>query len=462
MFNLSIHNYRSFQNQKLNFSRVNILIGENSGGKSSLLKLLLALKQTLDSPSEFNLKLTGDYTDLGNFDEVVYYKKKNKKISIGFESSDVYYDFCLNFLTTNIGLPTSKVKQNEIRNILSSYKETTTKVVFDFSSKLSDHSTIKTFFQNDAVGELKIVQKKSNEENILRLMSCDLHFSFKNMSGIIENCMCAKEGFFTLLETDLSIKCQKQFGKNANYVFYSIAFLIIYQNYLQEQILRIRFVNPIGTSPKRFYFKEDKKASYKLIDIEKFINIFSDKSLTPRQQNERILLLNKTIKNFGIAEEVEIIKDKQLPILALNVKTKDFWSNITDVGYGVSLQIPILFQALLSEHYTKNGNTILIEQPEVHLHPTLQAKFIETLLEIGAKNTYFIETHSEHIIRKLQVLVKNKDCNLKPEDITIHYFKREPLKFNITEHKISSDGKLNPSFPSGFFDTSYSLVKELL
>ncbi|MGB1038028.1 MAG: AAA family ATPase, partial [Bacteroidia bacterium] len=57
MFNLNLHNFRSFQNQKFNFSRINIFIGENSGGKSSLLKFLLSLKQTLESPNEFNLKL---------------------------------------------------------------------------------------------------------------------------------------------------------------------------------------------------------------------------------------------------------------------------------------------------------------------------------------------------------------------------------------------------------------------
>jgi predicted ATPase len=116
----------------------------------------------------------------------------------------------------------------------------------------------------------------------------------------------------------------------------------------------------------------------------------------------------------------------------------------------------------MSEKYTRKGQTILIEQPEVHLHPTLQAKFIETLLGIGNKNVYFIETHSEHIVRKLQVLVKEKKFKLKPEDITIHYFKREPTKFEVTEHKILENGKLSPSFPQGFFDASYSLVKQLL
>ncbi|MGO4710741.1 AAA family ATPase, partial [Chryseobacterium sp. 2TAF14] len=65
MFDLSINNFRSFKNQSFKFSRINILIGENSGGKSSLLKFLLSLKQTIESPYEVNLKLKGDYTDLG-------------------------------------------------------------------------------------------------------------------------------------------------------------------------------------------------------------------------------------------------------------------------------------------------------------------------------------------------------------------------------------------------------------
>ncbi|KAA9041234.1 DUF3696 domain-containing protein [Ginsengibacter hankyongi] len=461
MFNLTVNNYRSFQKQNFNFSKINILIGENSGGKSSLLKLLLALKQTIDSPTEVNLKLTGDFTDLGNYEEVVYYRKKNKKIGIGFASGEKYFDYFLNFLNL-IEKESTKTRITEIKNILNAYKDSVTNIAFEFSSKLNDHSTIKTVFINDSLGTLEIIQRKGKDDDNVRQLVCDLKFSFKNQVGLIENCTSFKEAFFTLVDSEFRVKCQEQFGANSDYVFYSIAFLLVFQNYIQGQIEKIRFVNPIGTSPKRFYFQEDKKATYKLIDIEKFINVLSDKTLTEKQYKERVDLLNKTIKEFGIADEVSIIKDKQLPVLALNVKTKDFWSNITDVGYGVSLQIPILFQALLSEHYTKEGQTILIEQPEVHLHPSLQAKFIETLLSLGSKNTYFIETHSEHIIRKLQVLVKLKKFGLKPEDITIHYFKREPLKFKITEHKILSDGKLEPIFPKGFFDTSYSLVKQLL
>lgn len=458
MFNLTVNNYRSFLKQELEFSRINILIGENSGGKSSLLKLLLALKQTLDSPLEGNLKLTGDLTDLGNYEEVVYYKKKNKNITISFEILEKYFDYFLEIIH-DLEAEASASKMNRIVKIISPLRESKTKINFELTSKLSDHSTIKTIITNEAIGKLEIIQKKGKDDLHIRQITSDLRFEFGDLKGVLENCYSVKEGFLTLFTPEFEKVCKKKYNEE---VYYKIVFLLVSQNYVQDEINKIRFVNPIFASPKRLYFQEDKKSVYKTIDIEKFINIISDKTLSPKGYQSRIELLNKTLKEFGIADEIEIRKDKQLPVLALNVKTKDFWSNITDVGYGVSLQIPILFQAILSEHYSKKGHTLLIEQPEVHLHPKLQAKFIETLLGVGNKNSYFIETHSEHIIRKLQVLIKNKKFGLKPEDVTIHYFKREPLKFNVTQHKISDEGKLSPSFPVGFFDTSYSLVKELL
>ena len=461
MFDLNIHNYRSFQNQNLKFSRINILIGENSGGKSSLLKFLLALKQTIDSPNEVNLKLKGDYTDLGNYEEVIYNKKKTKKLKFGFESQDEYH----NFFTKSIDLfekSVTKKLKDTILSVVEANINSKTKISFEISSKLNEHSSIETIIENEQIGKLKIIQNTSNSDDSFRELSCDLVFNFNKFNGTIEKCISFKEGFFTLIGQELKSQCQKLFENNFEEIYYSIVYLLLFQNFVSEEINSIRFVNPIGTNPKRFYFQEDKKASYKLIDIEKFINVIGDPTLTEKEYKERIALLNKTIKEFGIAEEIDVIKDKLLPVLALNVKTKGFWSNITDVGYGVSLQIPILFQAIMSEKYTRKGQTILIEQPEVHLHPTLQAKFIETLLGIGNKNVYFIETHSEHIVRKLQVLVKEKKFKLKPEDITIHYFKREPTKFEVTEHKILENGKLSPSFPQGFFDASYSLVKQLL
>ena len=459
MFNLNLNNFRSFKDQSFNFSKINILIGENSGGKSSLLKFLLALKQTVDNPQESNLKLIGDYTDLGNYDEVIYNKVSDNLLSFKFSNNTTYPDFFLKTCNNQEGI--TEEKSAIIKNTIKPYTENETKIEFTLSNKLNDHSSIKTIISNEALGDLEIIQTDEKHDDSHREFTCTIKLNFNFYQGELNNVTAYKEGFFTYV-SDIKEKIKENVDEeNFEKVYYSMAYLLLMQNFTNQEIDKIRFVNPIGNNPKRFYFQEDKKSSYKLIDIEKFINILGDKNLTNKEQKERVDLINKTINEFGIAEEIKVIKEKNIPVLTLAVKTKGYWSNITDVGYGVSLQIPILFQALLSENYTRGGQTILIEQPEVHLHPSLQAKFIETLLGIGKKNSYFIETHSEHILRKLQVLVKNEVNGLKPDDISIYYFKREEDKFDITEHKILSSGKLSKPFPDGFFDTSYNLVKEL-
>ncbi len=460
---INIHNFRNFDNQKLKFSRVNILIGENSGGKSSLLKFLLSLKQTIDSPIESNLKLRGDYTDLGNYQEVVKNKEKTKKIEFGFKDNEQCIQYFLNF-TEKFDKKDEEKETKVIIDLLNSVIEnnSSTSVHFTLDSILNDHQNIATVIQNDSIGKIIIKSKKNEDYDSQRELSSSLIFELGDLNFTLENCTTFKEGFFTLFDGEIKKKIFDLEIDNHLEIYYRIIFLLIYQNYCMDYLDGIRFVNPIGNSPKRLYFQEDKKTNHKLIDIEKLINILGDPSISSKEFNVKIKLLNKVIKQSGIAEEIDLIKNKDLPVLALNVKTKGFWANITDVGYGVSLQLPILFQAILSEKFSRNNETLLIEQPEVHLHPSLQSKFIDTLLSLGDRNKYFIETHSEHIIRKLQVLIKNNEYDLTSKDVTIHYFKRGTDKFEITNHTINENGKLTPKFPTGFFDNSYKLIKDLL
>ncbi|MGO4710928.1 DUF3696 domain-containing protein, partial [Chryseobacterium sp. 2TAF14] len=408
-----------------------------------------------------------DYTDLGNYEEVIYKKQKKNKIEFSFSSHVNYNKYFLDTISIyeKIHQEMNELKGEDSVSIDSTFLKnihSPTKITFTLSSNLHDHSSIKTIIENESIGYIKIHILKDKAKIDFRELLCNIEFKIGDKEGIIERCASFKQGFFTLLGIELKKQCEGLYGNDFPEIYYPIAYFLLFQNYISEQIEKITFVNPITTTPQRFYFQEDKKAAYKSIDIEKFVNILGDSTLSEKDYKERINHLNKIIKNFGIAEEIQLIKDKSLPVNALNVKTKGFWSNITDVGYGVSLQLPILFQAILSEKYTKKGNTILIEQPEVHLHPNLQAKFIDTLLSIGDKNNYFIETHSEHIIRKLQVIVKSKKYKIKPEDITIHYFVRDKEKFKISSHNILSNGLLENFFPEGFYDTSYNLVKELL
>jgi len=236
---------------------------------------------------------------------------------------------------------------------------------------------------------------------------------------------------------------------------YQTAFCLSLQVTIFNLLVDVTYINPLlHISEDRIYLKKDKRVINQIKTIYDFIEFMDSKEATKEYQESLTTLL----ADFGLADEFYIKKNDSTKELRLKLNGVD--NNIKDVGFGVSLQFLIFTQTILSE--SKGGEVLLIEQPEVHLHPRLQAKFIETLLKIGRHNTYFIETHSEHIIRMLQVLVKKQKYDIKSKDVSIQYFRKDGANMVKSNHKIHPDtGKLQPKFPKGFYDVSYNLAFQL-
>ena len=107
--------------------------------------------------------------------------------------------------------------------------------------------------------------------------------------------------------------------------------------------------------------------------------------------------------------------------------------NMMDVGYGVSQSLPILVKLLASQEQKRSGasigsspRTFLLQQPEVHLHPRGQAELASLFVKFAKKkkNRFVIETHSDFVVDRIRISVRQK--KLKPEDVSIIYF--EPKK----------------------------------
>lgn len=110
--------------------------------------------------------------------------------------------------------------------------------------------------------------------------------------------------------------------------------------------------------------------------------------------------------------------------------------------------------------------TLYIEQPELHLHPAAQAEladiFVKCVMENPGK-TLVIETHSEHLIRKLQVLIADRNCPFTEDDICIYYVdKNDDGIASVREMELLSNGKFKSKWPTGFFDKAYELSMALL
>lgn len=125
-----------------------------------------------------------------------------------------------------------------------------------------------------------------------------------------------------------------------------------------------------------------------------------------------------------------------------------------NVGFGFSYVLPIILAVLSA----KPGSLILIENPEAHLHPAAQSK-IGKLLALAADNgvQIIIETHSDHLLNGIRVLVKGGEIlgTVNSENIIVHYFTSEIVDNTEIRYeekmKIYPDGKMD-DWPLGFFD----------
>ena len=120
---------------------------------------------------------------------------------------------------------------------------------------------------------------------------------------------------------------------------------------------------------------------------------------------------------------------------------------LPDVGFGISQLLPFIVQSLVSEE-----QIISIEQPEVHVHPKLQADLGELLAEAikePRRNQFIIETHSEHLILRLQRLIYEK--KIKPEDVSVIYVSRGPEGAKAERLRLDEEGDFIDEWPKGFF-----------
>lgn len=127
----------------------------------------------------------------------------------------------------------------------------------------------------------------------------------------------------------------------------------------------------------------------------------------------------------------------------------------TNVGFGYSYALPILIAGLTA----RKGTILIVENPEAHLHPLAQSmvtKFLGLVANCGVQ--VFIETHSEHILNALRVMVVQKD--MKAQDINVLYFDSQ-LENYFESIAIGENGKMN-HWPANFFDQAEKDLNVLL
>lgn len=162
---------------------------------------------------------------------------------------------------------------------------------------------------------------------------------------------------------------------------------------------------------------------------------------------------NEWLKRLDVGYELEVrsVGDDSgdlFEIRLMDTRRKEHVSvALPDVGFGISQLLPFIVQSLVSEE-----QIISIEQPEVHVHPKLQADLGDLLAEAikeSRRNQVIVETHSEHLILRLQRLVRKK--RIRPEDVSVIYVSRGPEGAKAERLRLDEDGDFIDEWPNGFF-----------
>jgi hypothetical protein len=180
-------------------------------------------------------------------------------------------------------------------------------------------------------------------------------------------------------------------------------------------------------------------------------DVFPSTTFVDQDPGEVATRLQEKIRSSDIEKLTEVI--------LIDQRSKTPVSH-RDVGIGISQVLPVLVTA-----YAARDELIAIEQPEIHLHPALQADLGDVLIQsaLGDQtNRLLIESHSEHILlrvmRRMRETAKKKNQSgppVRPEDVAVLYVLRDGSRSVVLELRLDDEGTLLDPWPGGFFEEGF-------
>jgi predicted ATPase len=387
--NLQIKNFKGWKDTgKIQMSPITLFFGTNSSGKSSIGQFLMMLKQTVESPDRRAVFFPGNdksAVEVGTYQEMVFHR--DPKNTISFE-----YDWSFT--------PPLKFKDPTLE-VAKSYESAS--LSFKANIKVDDqtqHSLILNSFTYRMDNELSISMQRTDEKK--------------------------QEYKIEVTGYNLIRKVQRAWALKTPYKFYAFPQEVVayYQNadFVQELNLQheklfrsLFYLGPMRTKADRLYSwagDEPESVGYRGENTIAAILAAKNRKIglgrkKPTKSFE--LVIAQKLKQLGLIDAfsvAQIAENRQ----EYDVKVKSRGSNdfvdLPDVGFGVSQVLPVLVQCF----YAPENSIIIMEQPEIHLHPSAQAALADVLIDVvnskeDGRNRniqLIIETHSEHFLRRLQ------------------------------------------------------------
>jgi hypothetical protein len=232
--------------------------------------------------------------------------------------------------------------------------------------------------------------------------------------------------------------------------------------------VHLRHISDETSTPRRVYTSDQTNEKF-YRDLDRLINVedlppslLSPTSpLLPKGRNNAMSECQDWLIKFGIGDELDVRNVAAGVYRPLVIRDGEEYE-LADLGKGHAQLIPLILAVVQQK---ERADTLFVEEPETNLHPNLQAKLADLLLDaIGSQEEsggqVIVETHSEYLVRRLQYLVARKDVDA--EDVLIYYIGTDPKSEDyIRQIKVDAYGQLSEPFGSGFFDQATDLMVDL-
>jgi hypothetical protein len=402
MNELRVEGVRCFrEEQRIPIRRVTLLVGENSSGKSTVLAMVRAAWDIAFGVTEpdFNEQPF----DLGGFDAIAHFRGGQGKRVHEFSVEGHY--------RVSVDSPRGS-KKDVVRVAKGAFRERSGQPVLHRweARQAGRNATV------ELINESKLKLTVANKGTLW----IDEALGLTRRSGHL-----ASDAFFAARTQTMGKSVERETAQK------TLPLLDRHLFELMELMPGIGFASgpprpfvgaPIRSKPERTYDPKkgtpEPEGSHVPMDMA---TLHATEPEVFRRLIDSIIEYGKAANLFSKVDVKRLGKKAGDPFQLL-IAIDKFPFNVKDVGYGVSQILPILFDTVRAPA----GQTFLLQQPEVHLHPRAQAALGTLLLRQAARHdqSFIVETHSDHLLDRVRMEVRDGTAGLKADDVVILYFDR--------------------------------------
>jgi hypothetical protein len=451
---LRIQNFKSWADTgEFRMAPLTGFFGTNSSGKTAILQFLLMLKQTVESSDRNRiLHLGGDqysYVDLGTTYDISHRHKLPKKLKFSFEWIAKYIN------SPSLMMPIMAITIPRM-NSYDQYKykplrfESTVDIEEDQVSVESfQYSFIVDDYDWNHINVFKHLES-SNEQFVYKLRKDGRFFQKYEELDIAQG-----REYSPILEIEnfeISKGYRSKYNSNPMLFPSSGSWLSTLTPAYEDLFQNTYYLAPLREYPKRTYQWSGESPQ----NVGKYGELTVAALLSSRKKDMEVeLSVAKALKDLGLIHGFRlnrITSNRGDYEILVQKSPNSAEVLITDVGFGVSQVLPILVLC----YYAPKGATLIFEQPEIHLHPSVQAGLADIFIEvIKTRNIQIIiESHSEHLLTRLQRRIAEEKDGFTNDDAALYFCKMNNQgDSELVTLDIDDYGNIC-NYPDGFFGDS--------